>query len=481
MKTPIKSGLRAFALSLLLSAGTGRAEAATPPGPAFEAVTAEHEQRLAVAIERLRVLRESVHAEQVPLARALREKRTQAKALREELQHLKDLAATKVEAAAALTDQVRAARQEYAYLSRTLLNDYFATYDASLSPGERAGYGETLRRMNLAEQSGAADEEAMLAGSLAMLEESTERLRGVLGGKRYAGEALTSGGRVESGTYLQVGPLTYFVGAGGAPAVGWVEESAGGHAQVRVLPETAAREVVAFASGTATLLPVDTSLGGALQMEGTRDGLLTHLRKGGVWVYPILGFALVAGLVGAIKVVQIFRVRLPDPAIVHRIAASLREGRPEDAAAFAAGQPPPARDMLMAAVEHVGEPVELIEEVMYESLLGVQPRLERWLNLIAVTAATAPLLGLLGTVTGIIKTFDLMHVFGAGDPKPLITGISEALITTELGLVLAIPALVLHALLARKVSGIMARLEKLALALVNSLSRGRGRREEDAA
>ena len=117
------------------------------------------------------------------------------------------------------------------------------------------------------------------------------------------------------------------------------------------------------------------------------------------------------------------------------------------------------------------ESIELVEEVMYESMLNTQPKLERFLNVIAVTAATAPLLGLLGTVTGIIKTFKLMKVFGAGDPKPLISGISEALITTELGLVLAIPALVIHALLSRRVAGVLARMEKLSVAFVNGLSR----------
>jgi biopolymer transport protein ExbB len=113
-----------------------------------------------------------------------------------------------------------------------------------------------------------------------------------------------------------------------------------------------------------------------------------------------------------------------------------------------------------------------VEEILYESMLNTQPRLERYLNVIAVTAAIAPLLGLLGTVTGIIKTFKLMNVFGAGDPKPLISGISEALITTELGLILAIPALILHALLSRKVAGVLARMEKLGVAFMNSLARG---------
>jgi biopolymer transport protein ExbB len=127
--------------------------------------------------------------------------------------------------------------------------------------------------------------------------------------------------------------------------------------------------------------------------------------------------------------------------------------------------------MLTEGVKNAGESVELVEEVMFESILGAQPKLERFLNVIAVTAATAPLLGLLGTVTGIIKTFKLMEIFGAGDPKPLISGISEALITTEMGLVLAIPALIAHALLSRRVAGILAQMEKLSIAFVNGLSR----------
>ncbi|MDA7622850.1 MotA/TolQ/ExbB proton channel family protein, partial [Verrucomicrobia bacterium] len=64
-----------------------------------------------------------------------------------------------------------------------------------------------------------------------------------------------------------------------------------------------------------------------------------------------------------------------------------------------------------------------------------------------------------------------MEIFGAGDPKPLISGISEALITTEMGLVLAIPALIAHALLSRRVAGILAQMEKLSIAFVNGLSR----------
>ena len=87
---------------------------------------------------------------------------------------------------------------------------------------------------------------------------------------------------------------------------------------------------------------------------------------------------------------------------------------------------------------------------MYATLLEQRNRLERWLGAIAITASVAPLLGLLGTVSGMIATFKAMSLFGAGDARAISEGIAEALITTELGLVVAIPALIAHALMSRR-------------------------------
>jgi biopolymer transport protein ExbB len=88
---------------------------------------------------------------------------------------------------------------------------------------------------------------------------------------------------------------------------------------------------------------------------------------------------------------------------------------------------------------------------------------------LALSAAAAPLLGLLGTVTGMINTFNMITVFGAGDPKTLAGGISEALITTEFGLVVAIPSLLLHAVLSRRVKGVLASMEQTTVAFINGL------------
>jgi biopolymer transport protein ExbB len=131
----------------------------------------------------------------------------------------------------------------------------------------------------------------------------------------------------------------------------------------------------------------------------------------------------------------------------------------------------PAGRMLKTGVEHLGEPSQLIEEVMYESVLATKLRLHAMLPFVAISASAAPLLGLLGTVTGIMNTFTLMTVFGTGDAKSLSSGISEALITTEYGLYVAIPSLLFYAFLSRKARGIVDQLEKAAIAFVNQVSK----------
>ena len=97
-----------------------------------------------------------------------------------------------------------------------------------------------------------------------------------------------------------------------------------------------------------------------------------------------------------------------------------------------------------------------MKEILFEKILEAQPRLERFLPFIAVTAAASPLLGLLGTVTGMITTFSQIRISGNSDINSLASGISEALVTTKFGLIAAIPALVLHALLSRRVQGLLA-------------------------
>ena len=114
------------------------------------------------------------------------------------------------------------------------------------------------------------------------------------------------------------------------------------------------------------------------------------------------------------------------------------------------------------------------EEYGFEQLLKEQNRLERFGALIMVSASIAPLLGLLGTVSGMIATFDVITEFGTGDPRLLSGGISEALITTRLGLIVAIPTLFLGTLLNGHSQRLASKTQIKTLELLNAWSQGIG-------
>jgi len=104
------------------------------------------------------------------------------------------------------------------------------------------------------------------------------------------------------------------------------------------------------------------------------------------------------------------------------------------------------------ALESSGKAPESVEIMLDEQLAEEASRLNRGLPLVAMLAAVSPLLGLLGTVTGMIETFQSITLFGTGDPKLMSGGISQALVTTELGLVVAIPLVLFHSLLTGRVN-----------------------------
>ena len=138
--------------------------------------------------------------------------------------------------------------------------------------------------------------------------------------------------------------------------------------------------------------------------------------------------------------------------------------------------------VLRAVLAQRGSARSRLEDQAAEAIYREMPRLERLLPFLAVIAGVAPMLGLLGTVTGMISTFEVITEHGTGDPKMLSGGISEALITTEFGLIVAIPALLLHNLLSRWSDRTIDTLQTHALSLINLLERheGKSRRAEQA-
>ncbi len=110
--------------------------------------------------------------------------------------------------------------------------------------------------------------------------------------------------------------------------------------------------------------------------------------------------------------------------------------------------------------------VETLELKLGEAILGETPRLTRNISLIQVISVVAPLTGLLGTVIGMIETFQAITLFGAGDPKTMASGISKALMTTVLGLCVAIPTTLLHALVNQRSKSVIHVLEEQSAGII---------------
>jgi biopolymer transport protein ExbB len=127
--------------------------------------------------------------------------------------------------------------------------------------------------------------------------------------------------------------------------------------------------------------------------------------------------------------------------------------------------------VLKATVRNLDRDREHIEDIVAESILHESSRLDKFGSAILVIAAVSPLLGLLGTVTGMIATFDIITEFGTGDPKLLSGGISIALVTTELGLIVAIPILMVGNLLSGWAEKVKDSMEHSALHLINEYNK----------
>jgi biopolymer transport protein ExbB len=107
----------------------------------------------------------------------------------------------------------------------------------------------------------------------------------------------------------------------------------------------------------------------------------------------------------------------------------------------------------------------LDQSILEDHVMRLRPRIQQFLQTITILAATSPLLGLLGTVTGMVATFDVISIFGTGNAKALSSGISQALITTQSGLLVGIPGFLMSRLLTRRAHAIERRLIETVIAL----------------
>jgi biopolymer transport protein ExbB len=191
------------------------------------------------------------------------------------------------------------------------------------------------------------------------------------------------------------------------------------------------------------------------------------LEDGGIIGVVILVLGAVALLLILIRTLLLVTASSNSKILVLKVGEFIKSGSKEEAQSFLAKKSGASARVLEATVKHLHYKPSMLEDVISESVLHETPRLEKFESAITVVAAVAPLLGLLGTVTGMISTFDIITIHGTGDPKMLSGGISEALVTTMMGLTVAIPLLLIGNLLSSWSEKIMSNIEHSALSVTN--------------
>lgn len=230
------------------------------------------------------------------------------------------------------------------------------------------------------------------------------------------------------------------------------------------------RNLESWLAGESETVYLDVSGGAAIKSLAEKGGAWEKIKDGGFLIWPIL----LVGFAGFILVLErlLFwiRIRGSSDDLVNKITELLKRGDIEGATELT-GQKRggPVAAVLGAGLGKFGAPREAVESSLSEAVLRQTPILERFLPTLKVLAAVAPLLGLLGTVTGIINTFNVITAHGTGDPRLMAGGISEALITTQLGLAAAIPLMIAVALLGKKAHNLALDMEEKALALMAAM------------
>ncbi len=427
--------------------------------------------KLEKSLSELSALRELAASENIPLSKKLSDLESQLHEVGREYQNISRSLDGRTLDLNNLRAEIKSRQEESTYLS-SLLGEYTRNFEARLHIAEIQRYAAPLEAAKSAVENSNLSEQEVYSAQAALLNVSVERLKEALGGSVFDGKAVDESGVVKNGKFVLVGPVAIFKSNDGQ-IVGTVEQKLGSlEPSVTTFANNsdslAADEIITTGGGR---FPYDPTLGNAHVIEATRETVLEHIKKGGVVMVPILGMAAAAFAVVIYKWFAISLVRKPRKKQIKNFLNAVAAQDENEVKRQAKAIKGAFGKMLQSAAEHIKEPSELIEEVMYETILSTKLKLQSLLPFVAISAASAPLLGLLGTVTGIINTFSLITVYGSGDPKMLSGGISEALITTEYGLIVAIPCVLFHSFLSRKAKGVVDEMEKTAIALVNQVSK----------
>jgi len=283
--------------------------------------------------------------------------------------------------------------------------------------------------------------------------------------RRSTGEFFLEDGTKVSGELIRVGNIaTYGVSERGAGAL-----APAGDGKLSLWPaptDAVARALLAGTKPDPISLFIYESADKRVEQE-KKKSILEYTTSGGTLAWVIVFVGVVALLLSIVRAIFLRRSSTSTALLLKQLEDMVQTGKIEEALALCKKTPGATSRVIAAALRNIEKEREHLEDIISEAILHENNYLDRFGQVILVLAAVAPLLGLLGTVTGMIETFDVITEYGNSDPKMLSSGISVALITTQYGLYVAIPTLFIGNLLNGWAERIKDDMEQAALRVTN--------------
>ena len=428
-------------------------------------IAIDYTQRIETATTELNDARGRIGAEKIPMLNELRAVEDRILNLRAELATLRTATATFANDKARREQEAAAQRLNISFFAGAAAEG-LSTLTSTLGNIEAKRWETQVDDLrNRLDPVGAPPD---INAAVETAELLYDRVETLIGGYTAEGMAVSAEAHeLVQGRFAFFGPETFFVAPNGFAGTVRARDE-GAAPLVYPLQKWDAATAAAFIAGQPASFPADVSGGKALQLAESQGDWIDHINKGGVVGYSIIGLGFFALLTGLVKMIDLRNLSVDSPIATLPLLQTIAEQGPVAAESKLASLRKTSRELFTTGLRHALKPKEVIEEHLHAFILRERLHHERWLPMLAVIAATSPLLGLLGTVVGMVKTFTLITVFGTGNAGKLSSGISEALVTTELGLIVAIPTLILHGLLSYRTQKGLSLLERYGVEFITA-------------
>jgi len=415
--------------------------AAPKPVDILASASAKAQADLESALKELAATREKIASEKLPLSKKLSQAEDDLALARKELDSAQRARDMKNLDQSSLKAEIKQREEENTYMLN-LLNEFGRNFgEKGIHISERAGHREKLDLAKAAHESTTASHEEKYKASFRIVDAALSRIGDLLGGHSYGGVALDSKGGLVEGKFAQIGPMVLFSSADGSTA-GWASEAKGSKETVLKGAEHSKIFGPAFASlmaGGEAVIASDFTMGQALRNYGNKNSIIRTFIHGGPIMWPLLFAAIVAAVVSLERTLFIVsEKRRQNPAQVEQIFTLVENG--DRAGAIRVAQS--STDFIARVLGFALSNAELsISHAISKASALELKRFSRGLPILDTIITAAPLLGLLGTVTGMMNTFSMMGGDELGAPAAITGGIAEGLIATAFGLLVAITCL----------------------------------------